>query len=65
MVIVFSICSFIYAAFYGVIMASDININYVEDILSLNIQKFKDSGTNLGEEGVEIEDKSYQIKQVR
>ena len=65
MVIVFSICSFIYAAFYGVIMASDININYVEDILSLNIQKFKDSGTNLDEEGVEIEDKSYQIKQVR
>ena len=65
MVIVFSICSFIYATFYGILMASNINVNYVENILSLNIQKFRDSGTNLDQESMEIEDKSYQIKQVR
>ena len=41
MIITFSILSFIYALFYAIIMFSKANINYVEDIISLNVQKLK------------------------
>ena len=41
MIIMFSVCSFIYALFYAIIMISNTKIDYVEDIVSLNIQKIK------------------------
>ena len=64
MIITFSILSFIYALFYAIIMFSKANINYVEDIISLNVQKLKNKDVELSQQVEEIEDKGYQIKQV-
>ena len=64
MVITFSILSFIYALFYVVIIISKADIDYVEDIISLNVQKLKNKDIVLVPEEVEDEDKGYQIKQV-
>ena len=64
MIITFSIFSFIYALFYVVIIISKANIDYVEDIISLNVQKLKDKDLVLVPEEVEDEDKGYHIKQV-
>ncbi len=65
MVIIFSVFSFIYAIFYVVILASKVDINYVEDIISLNIQKLKDSGVETLPEDMEIINEGYQIKEVK
>ncbi len=64
MVIVFSICSFIYALFYIIIMLFKIDINYVEDILSLNIQKFKEAWSELDWRNIDELDKSYHTEEV-
>jgi hypothetical protein len=62
MIITFSICSFIYALFYAIIIISNTKIDYVEDIVSLNIQKIKESSSN---ENIDIVvDKSYHGEQV-
>jgi hypothetical protein len=62
----FSVCSFIYALFYAIIMISNTKIDYVEDIVSLNIQKIKESGADLGEEAVDlVVDKSYHAEQLK
>ena len=66
MIIMFSVCSFIYALFYAIIMISNTKIDYVEDIVSLNIQKIKESGAGLGEEAVDlVVDKSYHAEQLK
>ena len=41
MIVSFSIFTFIYALFYAVILISKIDVNYVKDIISLNIQNFQ------------------------
>ena len=64
MIIVFSIISFVYALFYAVIIISKTNIDYVEDIISLNVQKLKNNDVKLEQWEEEVEDKSYQTKQV-
>ncbi len=64
MVIIFSVFSFIYAIFYVIIIASKVDINYVEDIISLNIQKFQQWDMSLDQEDFNIVDEGYQIKKV-
>jgi hypothetical protein len=64
MAMFFSVCSFIYAMFYVIVMVSNMDIKYVEDIVSLNIQKLRDVNVDTKQEGTVILDKSYQIKQV-
>jgi hypothetical protein len=49
MIIAFSICSFLYAIFYGIIIMFNINIDHVENIISLNIQKIRNDN-NIDEE---------------
>lgn len=65
MLIVFSIFSFIYALFYAIIIISNANINYVKDVISLNIQKFKNDDINLDYQEVEFDDNGYQIERVK
>ena len=64
MLVVFSICSFIYAIFYTVVVVSNMDIKYIEDIVSLNIHKIKDSNLNSEEESNITVDKTYQTKRV-
>ena len=65
MVITFSIFSFIYALFYAIIMLSNQNINYVKDIVSLNIQKIKDSAMDLEQQDIGVDEKGYEIQQIQ
>ena len=65
MLIAFSIFSFIYALFYAIIIISNANINYVKDVISLNIQKFKNEDINLDYEEVEFDDNGYQIDRIK
>jgi hypothetical protein len=65
MLIAFSIFSFIYALFYAIIIISNANINYVKDVISLNIQKFKNDDINLDYQEVEFDDNGYQIERVK
>ena len=65
MIIIFSICSFIYALFYITIMVSDLNINYVENIVSLNIDRINDSDKKIDEEDINIVDQSYHTQQIK
>jgi hypothetical protein len=46
-------------------MLSSVNINYVEDIISLNILKIKESGLNLDQENNDIMDRTYHTHQVK
>ena len=64
MVILFSILSFVYALFYIIVMISSLSINYVEDIVSLNIQKIKESGLNLSHENLDEKNKTYHTELV-
>jgi hypothetical protein len=54
MVIAFSICSFLYAIFYGIIIFFNININHVENIISLNILKMRNDN-NIDEDMAEYD----------
>ena len=63
MIIIFSVCSFVYALFYAIIMISNMKIDYVEDIVSLNIQKIKESGFE--KDGNIDVDKSYHVDQLK
>ena len=65
MLIFFSICSVIYALFYTAIICSKTKINYVENIISLNIDKIKEYEPNLGQEEIEDTQKGYTIKNVK
>ena len=65
MIISFSVCCFIYALFYVIVSTSNMNIKYIEDIISLNIQKLRDSEVEIVPEDVEIIDEGYQIKEVK
>lgn len=65
MIIVFSVFSFIYALFYATIIISNANINYVKDIISLNIQKLKNDDINLDYEDIQLDDNGYQIEKVK
>ena len=65
MLIVFSICSTIYAIFYVVITFSNINISYVENIISLNIQKIKEYTPSLDNGESDGRQKGYHIENVR
>ena len=68
MLIIFSVCSFVYALFYMIIMISDVKINYIEDIISLNIQKIKESEkipVDTEQESIESINKNYHIEQVQ
>ena len=64
MLILFSIISFVYALFYIIVMISSFSINYVEDIVSLNIQKIKESGLNLSHEDLDEKNKTYHTELV-
>ena len=65
MLIVFSVFSFIYALFYAILIISNANINYVKDVISLNIQKFKNDDINLDYQEVEFDDNGYQIDRIK
>lgn len=65
MLIAFSIFSFIYALFYAIIIISNANINYVKDVISLNIQKFNNDDINLDYQEVEFDDNGYQIDRIK
>ena len=64
MIIAFSVLSFVYALFYGIVIISDADINYVEDIISLNIQKFRDSDKKLDQEEIE-NNGGYRVRQIQ
>ncbi len=65
MIIIFSVISFIYAIFYAVVFVLKVNINYVWDIISLNIQKFQQWDVNIDQEDFGIIDKTYQTERIR
>jgi hypothetical protein len=54
MLIVFSICSILYALFYAIIGFDCININYVENILSLNMETIKKNDLSIENEESEV-----------
>jgi len=64
MIIAFSICSFLYAIFYGIIIMFNINIDHVENIISLNIQKIRNDN-NIDEEIEEYDNNWYHVKNVQ
>ena len=64
MVIAFSICSFLYAIFYGIIIFFNININHVENIISLNILKMRNDN-NVDEDMVEYDNNWYHVQNVQ
>ena len=64
MLIFFSICSVIYALFYVVIICLHTNINYVENIFSLNIDKIKEYEPDLWLGEKNDTEKGYTIKKV-
>ena len=65
MLILFSICSVVYAIFYAAIIFSHTDVNYVENILSLNIEKMKEYDPNLWSEESENLHKGYSVKSVQ
>ena len=65
MLIVFSILSFAYALFYVIILISKIDINYVEDVISLNIQKIKGTDIKVDQEVADIDDGGYSVVKVQ
>jgi hypothetical protein len=65
MIILFSIFSFIYALFYAIIIISNANINYVKDVISLNIQKFKNDDIKLDYEEIKLDNDGYQIDRIK
>ena len=65
MLIVFSILSFAYALFYAIILISKIDINYVEDVISLNIQKIKGTDIKVDQEVADIDDGGYSVVKVQ
>lgn len=68
MLIMFSIFSFIYALFYAFIMFWSVKFNYMEDIVSLNIQKIKENWEWLDDaekNDIEVIKKDYHIDQVQ
>ena len=64
MVIAFSICSFLYAIFYGIIIFFNININHVENIISLNILKMRNDN-NVDEDMAEYDNNWYHVQNVQ
>jgi hypothetical protein len=46
-------------------MLSNQNINYVKDIVSLNIQKIKDSAMDLEQQDIRVDEKGYEIQQIQ
>ena len=64
MIILFSILSFFYALFYLMIIISKTDIDYVEDVISLNLQNFKNDEVVLDQEGEEVKD-GYQIDKIQ
>ncbi len=66
MIVSFSIFTFIYALFYAVIFISNIDLNYVKDIISLNIQNFQhdDMESNDAEE-INSDDNWYKVEKIR
>ena len=68
MLILFSVCSVIYALFYAAIIFLHKNINYVENIFSLNFDKIKDYESDLQQEETkefEEKDTGYTIENIR
>ena len=65
MLIFFSICSVVYALFYTAIICSNTKINYVENIISLNIDKIKEYEPNSEQEEFEDTQKGYTIENVK
>ena len=66
MLIFFSICSVIYALFYVAIICLHTNINYVENIFSLNIDKIKEYEPDTWVQEIDENDihKGYDIRKV-
>ena len=67
--LVFSGCTVVYAIFLCIIAYSNININYVDNIIALNIQKIKNTNQNLNQEEEIMEDKEidkwYSIESIQ
>ena len=64
MLILFSACSILYDVFFCIIVYSGIKLDYVENILSLNIQKMKEYNPFENDEKVEEAEKWYLIEDV-
>lgn len=66
MIVSFSIFTFIYALFYAVILISKIDVNYVKDIISLNIQNFQHDDMELNDaEEINSDDNWYKVEKIR
>ena len=65
MLITFSLFSVVYATFYFFIIFSNTNINYVENIVELNLDLSKISDFNMKDNQVEDEEKWYSIKSIK
>ena len=66
MIVSFSIFTFIYALFYAVILISKIDVNYVKDIISLNIQNFQYDDMELNDaEEINSDDNWYKVEKIR
>ena len=64
-IILFSCCSALYALFFSFVAYSGLNVNPVENIISLNIHQMKDGEVSLNKEELEEIEKGYLIKNVQ
>jgi hypothetical protein len=64
-IILFSCCSALYALFFSFVAYSGLNVNPVENIISLNIHQMKDGEVSLDKEELEEIEKGYLIKNVQ
>lgn len=65
MLIAFSWCSVLYAAFFIIVALFGVKINYVENIVSLNIQKMKEYNPDLDQGEIEKIEKGYSIDEIQ
>ena len=65
MLITFSLCSMAYAIFYIFLTFSDLNINYVENIIDLNLENLKAYNFENEAEKIENTEKWYSIKNIK
>ena len=63
--ITFSFCSIIYAIFYIFLILSNIKINYVENIIDLNLENIKTHNSVIEQNETENVEKWYSIKSVQ
>ena len=65
MLIMFSLSSVVYAIFYGFLVFSNINVNYVENIIDLNLENIKTHTFEIENSEMLESEKWYSIENIR